>query len=591
MTTDTTGAASGAERWDVFISYAREDYIQAKDLHDALSGCVTADGAAPRIYLDVSRTGGTPLGADWQSFLEEALPRSRHVVALYSQTYFDKDVCQWELHEAYKLNPPEGGRLIPLLIDPGAVKKIPYIVHRINWIPTSRPHWIDEVCKVLGLRAAETRPALRFDTSVAGAVAGHTLPPLRVTGSTPEGVSPWPAGATVAISAQPPTVELTGTLSAPITESTAVFGDLAFRTPTAEVRLIATAPGCEPAMTAPFPVRAPDEQPSWDQVDRPVLAARGQPVFFPDGRTLAVRDGRTLTFHSAEYEVTGTARLRERPRLWARGEHCLAVADWSGRVVLAAPGRPVRVVDLPTPRGARFNVPGALAFAGDVLHVGMWGGSVWSLSLDSEEPELALEHRSGVQVLAADGAGLLVGGLDGKLTGYDDYAEGRAGAERTLEPVLLALTRVRDFALVVGEHRIHRLDLAGGRLLQVTQPVTAITGTLPGGELTAIVDAAGQGVSFDAELAVRVGFRTVPGARPVGSGRDGRLLVLKYPDGSHALVRDGRTTYVSGHPMTVSPDGRLAAVSDGERLLILSSEELDAADGSADPGSGREEPA
>jgi hypothetical protein len=117
--------------------------------------------------------------------------------------------------------------------------------------------------------------------------------------------------------------------------------------------------------------------------------------------------------------------------------------------------------------------------------------------------------------------------------------------------------------------------LTGGRLLQVTQPVTAITGTLPGGDLTAIVDAEGQGVCFDAELAVRVGFRTVPGARPVGSGGDGRLLVLEYPDGSHALVRDGRTTYVSGHPMALSPDGRRAAVSDGERLLILSPEDLE----------------
>ncbi|MEV0372671.1 toll/interleukin-1 receptor domain-containing protein [Streptomyces sp. NPDC050636] len=591
MTTDTTGTASGTDHWDVFISYAREDYIQAKDLHDALTECVTADGATPRIYLDVSRTSGTPLGADWQSFLEEALPRSRHVVALYSQTYFDKDVCQWELHEAYKLNPPEGGRLIPLLIDPAAAAKVPYIVHRINWIPTARPHWIDEVCKVVGLRPAETRTALRFDTPVTGVVAGHTLPPLKVTGTAPDGVSPWPAGATVALIAQPPTAELTGTLSASVTGSTAVFGDLAFRTPAAEVRLVATAPGCEPATTAPFAVRAPEEQPSWDEPDRPVLAARGHPVFFPDGRALAVRNGRTLTFHSAEYQATGTAELGERPRLWARGEHCLAVADWSGRVVLAAPDGRTRVVDLPAPHGARLNVPGALAFAGDVLYVGMWGGSVWSLSLDVEEPELVLEHRSGVQVLAADGMGLLVGGLDGKLTDYADYAGGRAGAEHTLEPVLLAVTRIRDFVLLVGEHRVHRLDLTGGRLLQVTQPVTAITGTLPGGELTAIVDAEGHGVSFDAELAVRVGFRTVPGARPVSSGQDGRLLVLEYPDGSHALVRDGRTTYLSGHPMAVSPDGRRAAVSDGERLLVLSPEELDAADASAAPRKEQEEPA
>jgi hypothetical protein len=572
MTTDTTATASGTDHWDVFISYAREDYIHAKDLYDALSGCVTADGAAPKIYLDVSSTSGTPVGADWQGFLEDALPRSRRVVALYSSTYFDKHVCQWELHEALKLNPPEGGRLIPLLIDPGAVAKVPYSVHRINWISAARPHWIDEVCKAVGLRPAEPGVVLRFDTPVTGAVAGHTLPPLRVTGTAPDGMSPWPSGATVTLTAEPPTAELTGTLSVPAAGSTAVFGDLAFRTPAAQVRLVATAPGCEPVPTPPFEVRAPDEQPSWDEPDRPVLTARGYPVFFPDGRALAALDGRTLAVHTAEHEAAGTAQLRERPRLWARGERCVAVADWSGRVVLAAPDGRTRVVDLPAPHGGRLNVPGALAFAGDVLYAGMWSGSVWSVSLDADEPEPVLEHAAGVQVLAADGPGLLVGGLDGRLTRYTD---GRADGEHLLEPVLLAVSRVRNFALVVGEHQVYRLDLTGGRLLRVTQPVTAITGALPGGELTAIVDAAGQGVCFDAELAVRVGFGTVPGARPVGSGAGGRLLVMECPDGSHALVRDGRTTYVSGFPMAVSPDGRRAAVSDGERLLILSPEELE----------------
>ncbi|MFJ5047187.1 TIR domain-containing protein [Streptomyces sp. NPDC088719] len=571
MTADTTGTAPGADHWDVFISYAREDYIQARDLHDALSGCVTADGAAPRIYLDVSRTDGTPPGVNWQGFLEEALPRSRHVVALYSPTYFEKDVCQWELHEAYKLNPPEGGRLIPLLIDPGAIEKVPYIVHRINWISAARPRWIDEVCKAVGLRPAETRTVLRFGTPLTEAIAGHTLPRLKVTGTAPDG-APWPAGASVVLTAEPPTAELTGTLSAPVTGSTAVFDDLAFRVSAAEVRLVAAAPGCEPATTPPFEVREPEEPPSWDKPDHPVLSARGHPVFFPDGRALAVRDGRTLTFHTAEYEVGGTAELRERPRLWERGERCLAVADWSGRVVLAAPDGRTRVVDLPEPHGGRFNVPGALAFAGDVLYVGMWSGSVWSLSLDARTPEPVREHRAGVGVLATDGTGLLIGGLDGRLTHVTGDG---AGAEHQLEPVLLALTRVRDFVIAIGEQRVHRLDLTTGRLLQVTQPVTAISGTLPGGELTAIVDAAGQGLCFDAELAVRFGFRTVPGARPAGSGDDGRLLVLEYPDGSHALVRDGRTTYVSSHPMALSPDGRRVAVSDGERLLILAPEDLE----------------
>ena len=39
----------------------------------------------------------------------------------------------------------------------------------------------------------------------------------------------------------------------------------------------------------------------------------------------------------------------------------LAAADWSGRVVIAAPDGQVRVADIPAMPGTRLTVPGALA--------------------------------------------------------------------------------------------------------------------------------------------------------------------------------------------------------------------------------------
>lgn len=584
MTTDAGPGPDGLE-WDVFISYDREDYAQAKEVQDELLKCVTGNGRTPRVYLDQSATG-TPVGMDSRSYLEQAIRRSRYFLALYSSGYFGKSSCQWELNEAAQLRMPEQGRLIPVLLDREAVKSVPFTVQGVRSISATRPRWIEDVRASLELRPTGSRPVLRIDAPAAGGTtdvaAGHTLPPLTVTWSVPADAPRWPAGAVVTLAADPPGAGLTGTLSVPVGDGTAVFSDLAFQQPTAKVWIIASTPGCEPVMTSPFAVLAPGAPAHQEDGDHVVLAMRGRPVFFPGGQAVAVHDGLSLAFHAAGGGPAAAASLREQPRLWARGRHCLAVADWSGRVVIAAPDGTTRVVDLPAPDGARLHVPGALAFDEDVLYAGMWNGTVWSLSLDAADPARVLEHRAGVQVLAASGPDLLVGGFDGKLA-Y--YAGNAAGARSyTLEPMLLAISLANRFAVVAGHRQVHRLDLATRELLQVTQPVTAIACALPDGELTAVIDALGQCVSFDAELAVRVGFRTVRGARLAAAGGGGRLLVLRYPDSTHALVRDGRTTYVNPYPMTISPDGKRAAISSGEELRLLPAEELERGQ---DPATGR----
>jgi hypothetical protein len=572
----TTGTDDHAWQWDVFISYAREDYVTAKGIYDALQADVTESGIAPKVYLDISATG-TLAGVDWQKFLEETLRNSRFFVAVYSQTYFKKDVCLWELDLANELKLGEDNRFVPVRIDQGPKEEVPYNMRKFNWVPTSKVNWMGEVRQALRLRAAAARPVLRFDTPVADVIAGHTLSTVTVTGSTPEGEPPWPPGGAITISSDPPASGLTGTLTRLAAPGTAVFSDLAFHETSRHVRLIAESPGCERAVTAPFAVTSPDEQPqpADDDSRRPSITARGRPVFFPDSQALAVRDGTTLTIYTAAHEPAGTAELREPARLWARGDRCLAAADWSGRVMLASPDGTVRVADLPAAHDGRLNVPGALAFDGDTLYAGMWSGAVWRLSIDAG-PEQVLTHPAGVQVLLAANPGLVVGDLAGRLTRYPGFHPGdEPAASHQLEPLLFAITRVRDFALIIGEHRIHRLDLATGHLIQVGQLVDEVTGTEPGGNLTTIIGSGGQCVSFDAELAVRDGFHTAPGSRLAGSGGGGRLLVLEHPDGTHALVRSGRTTYISRHPLAVSPDGLQVAVSDGERLLTVSPGDLD----------------
>jgi hypothetical protein len=105
--------------------------------------------------------------------------------------------------------------------------------------------------------------------------------------------------------------------------------------------------------------------------------------------------------------------------------------------------------------------------------------------------------------------------------------------------------------------------------------VTPVAHMLAGGRLTTIVDDAGRGVCFDSEVAVRTGFHTAPGARPVGGGGDDRLLVFEYPGGAHVLMRDGRIGFTAPGPLAIAPDGQLAALSDGEQLILLPPDELE----------------
>ncbi|WP_194891421.1 toll/interleukin-1 receptor domain-containing protein [Catenulispora pinisilvae] len=576
MTAGAEAAPQPADQWDVFISYAREDFKEAKGLQDALLKYVKEDGSTPRVYLDVSRSG-TPAGVDWQSYLEEALRHSRYIVPLYSPTYFEKSVCEWELHEAYRLSVVQPDtELIPVLIHSGAVEKVPFVVHGINWIATTQPDWFDVLREATKLRTAAIRRILGWPGPAPEAVAGRTLEPVRVSLSLTDGLREAAAGVSVTLSAEPDTAGLTGTLTVDADRGEAVFDDLVLHTATDEVRLVATAAGCERAVSESFPVRSIEVRPPVGAQGPGVLVARGRPVFFPDGRALAVLDDSTLTVYTDRYQSAGSAELKGRPRLWARGRRLLAVADWAGRVLLASPDGEIRTWDIPAHDGACFSVPGALAFDGDALYVGTWAGEVWSVPLGGEAAQTVLKHPSGVQVLTADRGRFLVGGLDGTLAHVMD---GRVVAERRLEPVLLGAALVNGFGLIVGEQFVYRLDLAKDQLLRVKQPVTGIAGVLPGSDLTAIVDAEGRFVCFDTELAVRVGFRTVPGARPVDVAEGGRLLVLEHPDGSHSLVREGRATSVSRHPFAVSPDGRRAAASDGSRLVVLPIGELTEGDG------------
>jgi hypothetical protein len=555
--------------WDVFISYAREDYQKARDLADSLHKCITSRGVPPRIFIDVDREGFPP-GVDWEQYLEAALPQSRCFVALYSLRYFSKNVCQFELQRAVDLNKAGKVKFIPVLMEEAAKDKIWFTASKYNWVAVTHPNWFETLRDALDLRPSQSRRQLRFEAPTSDAVVNHTLPTVRVSVTGAHGTTVLESGEPITLTTVPSDSGLNGTLVTPTVRGTATFADLSFRRAIESVRLLAQAPGCEPVETAPIQVSPPAPQPSGPDRVYPRLPASGRQAFFPDGRHVAVFDGEDLSIHALDEpdRVLGTAHLAARPRLWVHGTSDLAVADWTGRVVVAAPDGSTSTADLA--RAPGLTVPGALAFKGDTLLVGMWNGTIWSLA--NTEPETVLEHRAGVQLLAVDSSGrLLVGDLDGVLT---VYAEGRADAEYPLERLLLGIYQGPGHTLIVGEHHIYRLDSGAVRPLVVDLPVKQLAAALVGPDLSIVLNDGGLGVCFDAELGVHLGFRTVPGARVVCASRDGRLVVFEYPDGSHVLMHDGRIEVTSAHPLAISPDGRLAATSDGQGTLILPVDEL-----------------
>lgn len=563
-------ATTDEHDWDVFISYSRDDSVHASQLKIALDKYLTAEGARPRVYLDTSAEG-TPVGVEWHTFLEEALARSRTIVALYSDSFFSKAVCQFELHQAVALNSFKRVPFLPVLIESGAASRVPPYAGHINWLPVTKPGWIDELRDALGLRTPGSYSELRFDGPVADVPVNHTLPELRVQVTDAEG---RPAFADqVSLTAEPASAGLSGSLSARVERGVAVFADLAFTAASAETRLVATAPGCEPVFSKLFAVQAPAPVHRAAEPGRRVVLQRyGSATFIPGTSLLVILDGTELTLHTVEGDAVGTARFRERPRLAAVAPGSLAVADWSGRVIVAGAGpEPIRTVDLEShAETSGLQVPGSLEFRDGALCIGMWNGTVWSLK-PGHDPSLLVNHPAGVQSLAFDADAMLVGGLDGRVTVYHG---GEKAGEFGIEPLLLHVSSSGGKAVVVGERSVYRLDLAEGRSVKVEMPLGRIVDVFAGSALTAVLDEQGDGVLFDRELAVHSGFHTTAGARLACGADDGPSLVFEYPDGSNVLIRDGRIGFATEHAFALSPDGAMTAVGDGLRTELVPTAEL-----------------
>ncbi|WUH98414.1 TIR domain-containing protein [Spirillospora sp. NBC_00431] len=543
------------KKWDVFISYAREESLPANRLYKKLLDCSTADGRRPRVFLDTSRDGIAP-GDKWTSSLSDALQDCRNFIPLYSPLYFDdsKTICKWELDEAYDLSMTAKLRIIPVLLDPACKDLVPHKLNRVQWQDTTDPDWFERVRRALGLTDGRPPGRLRFaGAAITRTTVNLTLPEIsvEVEGDTP---------AEIELSASSPdgtAVPFVGTARGSLRDRTASFPDLSFPAPCDQVRLVARAPGCQEATTGWFSVDPPGlPSPAVTGGAHPMLDGTGRPYFLRGGQAIALLGADEAVLYDLDARVLARAPVPARIKDVAVGRDSFAVGDWSGRIVRLDAGGGVVTVDLPGDTALNpLRVAGALVYDGGDLLAGMWNGAVYNLPAGATEPSRVAFVPEGVQALARIGGRLLVGRLDGALQRF-----GADGWERRLEPVLLGCRMVGGRLLAVGERQVHGVDPGTGDVVELSPPIGAHAGALFTEEVVAVVDADGRGVQIDQELSVRRGFQGNRGARLVAGDRAGRILVLSYPEGAYVLMEDGRVVHTCDTgPLGISPDASLVA--------------------------------
>jgi hypothetical protein len=86
--------------YDVFISYAHEEFAWVRDtVYRPLRDARLADGRALRIFFD---TESIKVGASWQQRISLAIDGSTFVVPVYSDIYFSRAYCRFEIRRALR---------------------------------------------------------------------------------------------------------------------------------------------------------------------------------------------------------------------------------------------------------------------------------------------------------------------------------------------------------------------------------------------------------------------------------------------------------------------------------------------------------
>ncbi len=580
-----------AEReYDVFISYAHEDsYRVRKLILNPLLRCRRIeDDERPVIFFDES-SEGIRGGEYYLDKLAQALGRSKKILCVYSDTYFEKNMCLWELRQANSLDIDSGGgRLIPVTVDPSAEDRVPAAVRHIQFIPTAGDNWFSDLCSLLDLvepDSTDVEPLLRFiDQPPERVAVNHTLPPIRVEIS-----GRHIAGDEYEVKLGGDGCELHGTTSAATEKGVVLFDDLSCSSTASTARLVASVEGLDPVLTTAFAIEKP-RRPD----DEPDIRAEGVPCFFRDGETLAVVGPAGVgVFTASGKRVGGEDTLKEldRPvKQIVRTGSLIGITTWNGSAgIISSSGEHTCWLSLAEEAKSAYAIPGDMALTEWGGYVGMWSGRVYRLELSDTAVKPVLTHPAGVQALEVRRDTLYVAGFDGVLCAYES---GVLRASCELEPTIHLLKCCDRSLMAIGDSRSYRIELPVLDAKSEELTIGNVAYVLGETELPVIMDARGRGVRLDPDLSVKTSFRTAPGAIPTSADDQGNICIVQQTGGaSNLLTRGGPSEFGSQlvfsnteGPIAVSPSGSRFALSNGRSVTVVSYDSMKALIDAERPG-------
>jgi len=562
------------EPHDVFISYAREDSDWVREhLYNPLLKCRTHTGRPPRIFFDVE-DDGVGIGQDFQHAIAQAIEKTVKFVPVYSDVYFDKEMCLREIGLAQTRDPLfRHGFLLPVLVEQSAIERIPFEFKTLNFLNVlTSGDWFQRLCQELDLTPSNEELTISFREQPGDVFANHTLPVIRIEVYSGGAPICYDEEITIHTSAG----QLLGTTTVRTREGVASFEDLSITDATNDMCLIATSPSAGEVASRHFSVVAQCSE----EIKRDLaiqesghvsVPTTGDVIFFATGEHFAVVQPNQIMAYSVSGQpiIAQPLPLDGPLRVVRRQADMLVLADWRGSVLqVRTDGRQGHWQFRQSPYG--FVVPADIDISPEgEVYVAFWSGSVFQLK-DSGEASLVLRDKAGVQATAVYEDDLYTCDFEGNL---HVYRNGRLLNTVMIEPTVWLLLGGPSCLVGVGDQKFYHISSTGSRVIDFEMPLAEVQSIYELSDLPIVVDTNGKSIRFDANLVISAEVYTQPGAEPVSADHGGKYCVFRNPDGARTLmIRDRIVFCHSQGTLSVSPLGNLFAVGDAESIRLLSEE-------------------